>query len=362
MKPVKKILCFSAVLFSFFLFDAFEAAAQTGKKISPDAEAYLETALDIMEKNSLLKREVDWPALRRKTFEKAAGAQSPLETWDAIRLALKEIGDGHSFLQLPKELREKEDALRKTAKPETPPAEIKLPSPYIPRRRPEGFLEKSGGCAVGRVVVPLYPKQKGDDFATALNKLIAEYDGQSVCGWIVDLRGNAGGNIFPMLAGIGALLDEGDTNFALDAEGRKTAFFYKDGQSGLREPGGKETVVTKITGAAYRVKKRLPVAVLIDKGTASSGEGIAIAFRGRKNTRFFGTRTMGVSTSNEGFLLSDGANIVLTTGVGMDKNGRKYFSGIAPDVEAAGGETVLPADEDPVIKAALAWIGGRKIR
>lgn len=336
------------------------SSAQTvDASISPKAETYLYSALDIMEKNSLMKREVNWKSLRLRTLEKAAGAQETIDTWDAIRFALAEIGDNHSFLQLAPELQAKENERRKIANQKTAEVKYVPPSPFSARRTPEGFLHKSGKCAVGHLVVPMYQKQMGDDFATVLNKFIAETDGENICGWIVDLRGNGGGNIFPMLAGVGALLDEGDASFALDADERKTAFFYRNGESGFREPDGKETIVTKILGAAYKVKKRLPVAVLIDKGTGSSGEGIAVAFRGREKTRFFGMPTYGISTSNEGFLLDDGANIVLTTGVSADKNGTKYFSGISPDEKIAGSDKITDAETDPVIQTALKWIINR---
>mgnify|MGYP001444966514 CR=1 FL=1 len=350
---LKNFVIFAA----FFFVLAAGAKAQSGLEISPAARDYLNEALDIMQKNSLLKKQVDWEDLRRKTFEKAAGAQETIDTWDAIRFALRSIGDNHSFLQLTDELAEKEKSRRKTENPsKAQTTQSRTPSPYAKRRTPEGFVHKLDGCVVGQIVVPLYLAQKGDDFATVLNKFIADTDGRNPCGWIVDLRGNGGGNIFPMLAGVGALLDEGDASYAIDADDKQTAFFYKNGQSGLREPDGKETFITKIEGEAYKVKKQLPVAVLIDGGTASSGEGIAMAFRGRKNTRFFGTHTFGVSTSNEGFRLSDGANIVLTTGVGADKNGVRYFSGIAPDEKIETGETMPPAEKDPVVLAALEWL------
>lgn len=341
----------------FLLFVSFSVSAQTKKDISSEAKIYLENALDIMQKNSLLKKEIDWETIRRETFEKAGNAQETIETWDAIRFALKSLGDNHSFLQLNKELTEKENKRRSTETLNEKKTEAKLPSPYAVRRNFEGMLHKSGNCVIPRIVVPLYSLQKGDDFATKINQFIAEADTQNPCGWIIDLRGNLGGNVFPMLAGIGALLDEGNVSYSLDADGGKTFYFYKNGQSGLIEPDGKEIFVTKIGGAAYKIKKRVPIAVLIDKGTASSGEGIAIAFRGKSDTRFFGTHTYGVSTANDGFLLSDGANIVLTVGVGADKNGKIYMHGIEPDEVIPNGEKEFSANEDPVIHAALGWIG-----
>jgi len=99
------------------------------------------------------------------------------------------------------------------------------------------------------------------------------------------------------------------------------------------------------------------IAVLIDRGTASSGEATAIAFEAQPFTRFFGRHTHGESSSNEGFALSDGANIVLTTGIEADRTGRTYLDGVEPDVKLPK-ETTLPAAGtiDPMTEAAATWI------
>ncbi len=98
------------------------------------------------------------------------------------------------------------------------------------------------------------------------------------------------------------------------------------------------------------------VAVLIDGGTGSSGEAIAIAFRGRPHTRFFGEHTEGVSTVNETFALSDGASMWLTIGVGADRSGKQYLDGFAPDEVIHYGDKIVPDDKDPVLQAALKWL------
>jgi carboxyl-terminal processing protease len=99
------------------------------------------------------------------------------------------------------------------------------------------------------------------------------------------------------------------------------------------------------------------VAVLVDRGTASSGEAVAISFQGSPYAKSFGTPTHEQSTSNEGFLLQDGANLVLTTGVEADRTGRIYLDGVRPDVELPE-ETGPPAPGtiDPITKAAAAWM------
>ncbi|MGA4844947.1 hypothetical protein ACOBQB_01125 [Streptomyces sp. G5(2025)] len=49
-----------------------------------------------MEKNSLLRHQVDWPGLRSKAFSQACGALKPTDTYGAINSALHSLSDGHS--------------------------------------------------------------------------------------------------------------------------------------------------------------------------------------------------------------------------------------------------------------------------
>ena len=47
------------------------------------------------------------------------------------------------------------------------------------------------------------------DYAKTLQDSIRARDRVGLIGWIVDLRGNSGGNMWPMLAGVGPVLGEG---------------------------------------------------------------------------------------------------------------------------------------------------------
>lgn len=114
----------------------------------------------------------------------------------------------------------------------------------------------------------------------------------------------------------------------------------------------------KANGAAVRVGGMPPVAVLIDRDTGSSGEGIAVAFRGRPDTRFFGETTYGVATSTFPFALGDGAQIYLVTAVMVDRNGKEYPFGIEPDQEILSDFSI--SSHDPAIRGASEWLSGQK--
>jgi C-terminal processing protease CtpA/Prc len=90
------------------------------------------------------------------------------------------------------------------------------------------------------------------------------------------------------------------------------------------------------------------VAVLTDIGVASSGESIAIAFRGRPNTRTFGTATCGLSSAIDTFLLTNGARLNVAVSVLADRTTRRYGGVVEPDERVSDPAQVVPR--------ALAWL------
>src|SRR5690606_7638415 len=101
-----------------------------------------------------------------------------------------------------------------------------------------------------------------------------------VCGWIIDLRRNSGGNLWPMLLGVGPLVGDGDAGAAVYPDGRRVPFWYRDGRVGLGD-----YVQLRVT-RPYRLRRRDPyLAVLLGERTASSGEILAGAFRGSPKHR-----------------------------------------------------------------------------
>jgi carboxyl-terminal processing protease len=333
---------------------------------SPEATAYLDAALAILQANFLHRDAVDWPVLRRETLRQAGRAQTSVDTYPALRYALAKLGDHHSYLQLTPALAEAETA-RKPAllEPSTMPAPLvrkptfPFPSPFRTRRVPEGGLVVGVPRPVAQVVVPLFAspdRPELDAFATAIQTVIHTLQADRPCGWVVDLRGNGGGNIWAMLAGIGPLIGDGPFGSRIDHVGVKTDWFYRDGAAGERT-GTMEEAYAKSTVPPVVIDGTPPVAVLIDRETGSSGEGVTLAFHGRPGTRFFGEMTFGAATSTFPFPLSDGAQIYLVTAVMVDRAGREYPTGIAPDEEILSETTI--STTDPVLRAAANWVSAQ---
>jgi C-terminal processing protease CtpA/Prc len=188
----------------------------------------------------------------------------------------------------------------------------------------------------------------------SLHARLRALDDAGACGWVVDLRGNAGGNMWPMLAGVGPLLGaEVVGSFEHSPPG--AAWRYREGRSWHggtappREPSG------WASGPAPRLAHAdAPVALLIGRATASSGEMTLVAFLGRPGVRSFGDSTAGFASANAGVPLPDGATLVVTGTYPRDRLGRRYPLRLAPDERVpppAGG-----AAEDPALDSALAWL------
>jgi len=183
----------------------------------------------------------------------------------------------------------------------------------------------------GIVVVPGVSgtlAEAGQAFAADIASAIAVAAPSVKCGWVVDLREDTGGNMWPMLSGVSAFLGDGPTGFFRDKNGRDTP--WRIAAPGVSMPD--------LSSA--------PVAVLTGSSTASSGEAVAVAFRGRPNTRSFGRPTAGLSTGNQHFELPGGALLGLTTSRFVDRNGQAYGGQVIPDEVAAPSE----------LEAAKAWL------
>ena len=328
-----------------------------GKTTAP--VAYLNHAIDIMQKNALRRNTVDWAKVRAAALAMAANAESTAGTYDAIRFALASLGDHHSSLHLTPSL-EAREAEEKAKHPSTNPlpAAQENFSPYVGRYQPEGHIERRGDKSFAYVVVTKsFPKndQQFVAFETNLQKILAELDKSHPAGWIVDLRGNVGGNMWPMLGGIGPLVGEGDNLGEFTDSVHYSTWKYRNGVAAEVEHG-KASAYPAVEGAPYHISGTPRVAVLIDRSTGSSGEAIAIAFRGRSNTRFFGEHTQGSSSANQTFDLSDGALMWLTVGIDADRNGNQYLDGLAPDEAFPAATQAMEPSSDPVVQAALGWL------
>lgn len=292
--------------------------------LSTTASAYLTSIIDIAQRNSINRLTIDWTAYRTSVFDTAGSAQSIAELNPAIRTAITLLRDGHSSYR---------SASGTTI--------------FVPLRScaPPALVPLSLPANIGSVRVGAFSgtPEQATAYARQIQDAIAAADRDDLLGWIVDLRSNGGGNMWPMIAGLGPILGDGPLGYFIGPTGTETLWEYRDGVS--RSGGNAITTVS----APYVLKRQRPrVAVLSDVGIASSGEATLIAFRQRADTRSFGQPTCGLSTANSTFPLSDGATFTITTSVMADRAKTRFGDSISPDE--------IISDPAQAIQRAVQWL------
>jgi carboxyl-terminal processing protease len=283
-----------------------------------------------MQEHALHRDRVDWEEVRAKAYRKAWGARTPADTYAAIGQVLRGLGDQHSYFMSPDQVAALEDGSMAAASPD-PWGEI------LEGRL--GYLSVPGWAGLGDLA---------HGHATRIQQIVRALDADAPCGWILDLRENTGGSLWPMLAGVGPILGEGRAGASVYPDGQQVDWFYVDGQARMGD-----AVQTEVEGPAYVLAEpQPPVAVLIGPSTISSGEALAIAFRGRPNTRSFGHLTAGLSTGTGEFVLSDGACMMLVVCGSADRTGQVYERWIEPDQVV----TQRGTEGDPPLQAAIDWL------
>ena len=333
---------------------------------------YLGTALDRIEQHGFRHASVNWTEVRQHATEMATGATTAADTTIAIRYALDQLPDhlslfvspppagaaGRSYgLQAlfpdrvvavvypnssaatagihPGDVIEQveghppmpnRDARTRGAFIDIPP-----PSTVVHVRTPSGAsrdvpldvgsftllpadTHRIGGD-LGYVLLPGTPG--GEGFAAAVRAGIAKADSPDVCGWIVDLRRNTGGSMWPMFQALRAIIGEAPIGSFVDGSGTRTPWAYPQDADGAAPPLS---------------HPRGPVAVLTSRLTAGAAEAIVVAFRGRPDTRSFGEPTWGTPTMSQSYALVDGAMLQMTEAFDADRTGFEYHTRIAPDV------------------------------
>lgn len=271
-----------------------------------NAREYLDAALSTIADNAYYAERVDWSTFRPELKQLAAGATRPEETHPAIRRALQALGDNHSHF-VPRSRREKLAS---------------GPGPGPDTDASNGIRAETLG-RVGYLSVPGFAftnAERGAAFTKALRDHLDAQAAAGVCGWIIDLRQNTGGNMYPMIQGLSGLLGGETLGYFVRREVRTPW--------SARRFGVSDVDLHELEGGTAA-----PVAVLQGRRTLSSGEATLLSFIGRANTRRFGEASGGLSTANRMFPLKDGAALVLTTSVMADRTGQVYGGPVEPDVQ-----------------------------
>jgi C-terminal processing protease CtpA/Prc len=198
--------------------------------------------------------------------------------------------------------------------------------------------------------IPAVSSDHGEAYVDAGRRVFGDLLAARPQSWVVDLRGNGGGDMHPMLTVVAPLLGEGRTGSFVGPHGGIGDWGVRDGHV----YNGDEVAFPQVKMPAAVDG---PVAVLVDGQTASSGEAILISFTGAANARSFGEPTAGFATGNEVFELPDGAVLAITTVHMADRAGRTYGNTpIAPQVQVKRSR----GTDDRELGTAIEWLTTRQ--
>jgi carboxyl-terminal processing protease len=202
------------------------------------------------------------------------------------------------------------------------PRELKLT-----RARLSGPMLTSRDLGDGVLLVRVHRMTPG--IGQALTRELA---GAHRAGLVLDLRDVAGGAGADAVALAQPLLDPG------------TEVAYATG----RQAGAREELRTSAAAAHLEV----PIVVLVNSGTAGAAEIVAGALRDWQRAVLVGEQTFGAANVLEGFQLSNGSVVRLTTGRYFTPKGKAIdHAGIAPDFEVASAAD--PAGQDVQLERAV---------
>lgn len=286
---------------------AFSAASCTLFINQTTPKGYVRYAVALLDRDALYADRPEWKEKRAEVL--AAPVADLDEAHRLVQEAASVAGGKHSFIMAP---------VRDTTTYEEIAPEVSL-------------LEDNLIYAV----LPAHTGVKVSDSLyvhTIFDFLQAHLDARGV---IVDLRGNTGGNMYPMIASVSPLLPDG---IVLKFQSRKQT-----------SPIPLSYVTESCQLPAESIAKfpsSTPVAVLTDDHTGSAGEATLLCFRGLDNVRTFGAPTAGYASGNMSYTLSDGYLFAITRSADVARTGEVFCEDpILPDVPT---ETPL-AD-------AIAWI------
>lgn len=289
------------------------------------AKNYLSEVMNIMRKNSVTRQNVDWGTIESEVNTLAADINTIKDTIPAITKALELLGTNHSFL------RSSSGDLLAYHSTLNCEQSFEINEPFIENI---GYLKVNGFSSYNDFAIK--------NFASNIQNSIAQQDNENLLGWVVDLRDNTGGNMWPMIAGLGPFFDETVLGHFIDVDENIVSWGYENGSSLI----GNRKIVT--VDEPYYLLNSLPkIAILSSKRLASSGEATLIAFKKQFNVRVFGTDTCGLSTANKMFTLSDGSELILSTAIMADREQQNYGNRVSVDQ--------IEAQED-VLNKAIEWL------
>ena len=319
---------------------------------STEADEFpLNAILTALREQWAFRDSVDWAEVEPEVRARVARANSDSDRAKVIVDVFARVDDVHSILTVRGESHAHyigiDEATRRRL------------LPLLDRERAQAgkVVVKILDDRVGYVLVPTMPANTPEEverLARQLHDRISEAARQQLTGWIVDLRLNGGGNLYPMLTGLRPLLGDGVVGGTIDPGGQRVQeWVLKPDGLYWRDTMGDRRFV-ELDMSAEVPDPLIPVVVLVGPLTRSSGQGAALAFQGRRRCLLLGEPTAkGYTTVTTPFALTSDVSLSLAVGFMADRSGIPCKSQVVPDLRLEGGDAFESLMEDEKVRAAI---------
>ncbi|RDU37616.1 peptidase S41 [Neobacillus piezotolerans] len=244
-------------------------------------------------------------------FKNSPAEKAGLKPHDRILKVNGKSVEGLDLIQVTVKIRGKKGTIvrleveRKNVKE---PITVEVKRDQIPIETVFSKVKNVNGKLIGVIEITSFAEETATDFKKQLKAL----EDNDITGLAIDVRGNPGGLLLSVEEILREFVD-GDKPFVQieKRNGKRDKYF-----------------------STLKKGKPYPVAVLVDKGSASASEILAGALAEAKGYPLVGEKTFGKGTVQQAMPMGDGSNIKLTLFKWLTPDGNWiHRKGIMPDVE-----------------------------
>ncbi|WP_273565459.1 S41 family peptidase [Maribacter halichondriae] len=332
------------ILILFLFSNSFTSCAQKS-----ETELTLNKIIEHAENNSLYRKTVDWSSLKKEMYSLAKDADSVSQLKPALDLMLKELNDTHGRVfhnnqYLSYYTGEKKEHRKNMS------SEIynEIQSIQVYEFKALNLEDDIGYVRI--VGLPVGDNQK---MSADIQNAVCQVIEKGAKKWIIDLRYNGGGNMFPMVEGITNIIGDGIVGGTKGVtEEESSVWQIKNGDFFYDE----QNVAIENKCPISEVQK---IAVLTSFYTASSGEALAVILKKRPKTKFFGNKTMGLVTATDYKQIDSLTAMSISVSYYKDRESKVYDNFVDVD-EMIEFEPKIELDKDKAINRAIEWLNEKK--
>jgi C-terminal processing protease CtpA/Prc len=337
-KPWKYILIY------LLISNSFTSCAQKS-----ETELTLDKIIEHAENSSLYRKNVDWTSLKKDMYSLAKNADSVSQLKPALNLMLEKLNDTHGRVFYNNQFLSYYSGKKKEHRKNMDSDiynEIQSGQVYEFRT---SIIDNN----IGYVRIVGLPMGDNEKMSSEIQNSICELIQKGAEKWIIDLRYNGGGNMFPMVEGISNIIGDGIVGGTKGVTKEESSVWQiKNGDFFYDE----QTVALENKCPITNTQK---VAVLTSVYTASSGEALAVILKKRAKTRFFGNNTMGMITATDWKQIDSLTAMSISVSYYKDRENNLYDKYVDVD-EIIEFEPKTEFEKDKGINRAIEWLNVKK--